>query len=319
MQPDHLTPVLAGAAVLVLALALVLLRRRRAAAPDPDSTETGSTETGRAEPTEDEAYLASLADPGEDEPVPAPDQAALVGTVLDQHEHESGDEAEDGPVEVRWLRAQVRTLEQTLERLGNAPAPAEGSDPAEVTIGGSLHLAGHRAPGTGPVETVDTERYRRRVSATLRGLAGRTGADEAPARTMARVVAAIDRLESEDAVERPVLPTVPAGTALGASTQPRPAELSVAGSEPSGVPRAQTPHVAALPAAVAAVAPAEHPVEHPAADAGETAPEPEPVPESPTVHVRVEPVRPVASLDDGRRRATRWSRRGSGYPERSRS
>ena len=83
------------------------------------------------------------------------------------------------PVNVRYLRAQVRTLQEALEL----------QEVAETSA-------------------VDRARFRRQVTAALRGLGERTREDESPERTLARVVAAIERLDAPDEVARPVLPTV---------------------------------------------------------------------------------------------------------------
>ncbi len=98
------------------------------------------------------------------------------------HVVESGDAEEYSgpePVNVRYLRAQVRTLQEALER----------QEVAETSA-------------------VDRARFRRQVTAALRGLGERTREDESPERTLARVVAAIERLDAPDEVARPVLPTV---------------------------------------------------------------------------------------------------------------
>jgi len=265
---------LAGAAV-VLLLVLVVLRRRRTAADEvaPESGAPAPEPAAPPQPTASEPV--AVVEPAE----PAP----LEGAVVDR----------DGPdpVEVRSLRAQVRTLEQALERMNDVPA--EVPAPRRPT---------HAAAGP-DVAAPGGQRYRRQVTATLRGLAGRTGADEAPERTMSRVVAAIERLDSTGSVDRPVLPTVPAGTVL--ESPARPAELAAA-----------APVAAPVTAPAAAPAPAVEPESEP-----EPAPEPVPVaagPRPPTAdRPVVEPVRPVAPIGAGYRRTSRWSRRDHASGSRS--
>lgn len=79
------------------------------------------------------------------------------------------------PVEIRALRLQVCSLEEALVRM-----PAQPDDDADAT-------------------------YRRQVRLTVRALAATTPTDESPHRTLARVSAAIDRLEAPAGLVRPVL------------------------------------------------------------------------------------------------------------------
>jgi hypothetical protein len=360
MDNDQLLRGLAGAAVIVLLVLVLVTRRRRAARADTDvvgdaerhgpaatAPETGTDVAASPVP----ATAEGIEEPAPSEPVPhqavppeaapqpqeldvvPPAAPALEGTVVD-------------PIELRSLRAQVRTLELTLELLGDEPvlppAPAHAAPAHAAPAQGSWHTGGQTGIRDAVAAPMVADRYRRQVTATLRGLAERTGADEAPERTMARVVAAIERLESDDVVDRPVLPTVPAGTVIEAAA--RPAELSVAAPAPP-------PHVPA-PSHVAGEAPTErHPAPVAAPVAPTAAPEPEmagaapaadlatvptaaatadptvsfepvhrlpvPVDAGPVAPVPFETARPVTPIGGGHRRATRWSRRSAGHSTRS--
>ncbi len=113
--------------------------------------------------------------------------AAEAGTAAEPLE---ADAVFDAPqsresVNIRSLKAQVRTLEEALGRLQTEPgATASGDQEAEEAS------------------------FRRQVAATIRGLGQRTLEDELPERTLARVAAAIDRLDAPDDLTRPVLPAV---------------------------------------------------------------------------------------------------------------
>jgi hypothetical protein len=325
MQPDYLMPAAGLAAVLVLLSVVVLMRRRRAAA-EPDAVE-GDAALEAPSAGQDTWEVGHLDQAG-------PTTDPLVGTVHEARVEGGTDEDPDGQVEVRWLRAQVHTLEQTLERLSSAPAPGEEPEQVSVTAGPSLHLAGRRAARADATTPADAARYRRQVTATLRGLAGRTAQDEAPARTMARVVAAVERLESTETVARPVLPTVAAGTALAAPSQPRPAELATPPA-PSAPPAFSAPVATAAPAVPAEPAAPAVPVEDPA-PVTRTVPEPPPAPAYDDVDAlgpdddsteQVAPVAPVPGIAPvgavpvgGARRSSRWSRRDASHSQgRSRS
>ncbi|WP_166139096.1 hypothetical protein [Nocardioides ochotonae] len=322
MQPDYLMPVAGLVAVLVLLSVVVVMRRRRAAAePDAVEGEAAAQSPSAGADTWEVGHLDHVEQAGST-------GDPLVGTVHDARGEVGTDADPDGQVEVRWLRAQVHTLEQTLERLSSAPAPGEEPEQVSVTAGPSLHLAGRRTARPEAATPADAARYRRQVTATLRGLAGRTAPDEAPARTMARVVAAVERLESTETVARPVLPTVPAGTALAAPAHPRPAELST----PPAPPAASAPAASAAPAEPAAP---EAPVED-TAPATRTVPEPPPAAAYDEVDAlghdddgteQIAPVAPVPGIAPvgavpvgGARRSTRWSRRDASHSQgRSRS
>ena len=100
---------------------------------------------------------------------------------------EPADLDDEHSVLVRSLRAQVRTLEQALEQLPTDRIPA--LEPPQV-----------------PAEEEPAAAYRHQVALTLRALAGRTDHVESPQRTLARVAAAIERLDGSDQLVRPAIP-----------------------------------------------------------------------------------------------------------------
>lgn len=100
---------------------------------------------------------------------------------------EPADLDDEHSVLVRSLRAQVRTLEQALEQLPTDRIPA--LEPPQV-----------------PAEEEPAAAYRHQVALTLRALAGRTDHVESPQRTLARVAAAIERLDGPDHLVRPAIP-----------------------------------------------------------------------------------------------------------------
>lgn len=180
---------IAGGLALVPLLGLLLVLRRRARQLPPEAETTTDGEPGtEAEAGHDDAaeLLPMLAyddasgsetgepDAGSEEDVEVPEPLHAVDAW--------GDPEPAGPesVNVRYLRAQVRTLQEALESVQDVP-----------DHGG-----------------VDMARFRRQVTAALRGLGERTREDESPERTLARVVAAIERLDAPDEVARPVLPSV---------------------------------------------------------------------------------------------------------------
>ena len=111
-------------------------------------------------------------------------------SVVEQHvdapaDEQAADDELDVHAELRSLRAQVRTLEETLEtRLVDAPAGLAVVEPP----------AEHDAA------------YLRQVSLVVRGLAEHTDEQENPHRTLARVAAAVERLGAPNGMDRPVLP-----------------------------------------------------------------------------------------------------------------
>lgn len=105
----------------------------------------------------------------------------------DEPVDEDVDLDDEHSVLVRSLRAQVRTLEQALEQLPTDRIPA--LEPPQV-----------------PAEEEPAAAYRHQVALTLRALAGRTDHVESPQRTLARVAAAIERLDGPDHLVRPAIP-----------------------------------------------------------------------------------------------------------------
>ncbi len=205
-----LLPVAGGLAILLLLVLLVVLRRKaRRAAPDEghDGPEDGALETVGLEDGQlvdgelEDGQVRDGFDDGTDlVPMLAHDDEEPADPRADEHgddEHgdEHGEPVDPGEqvhtpeplpsgesVDVRYLRAQVRTLQETLEQVQDTPDPVAAR-------------AGEAA-------------FRRQVTAALRGLGERTREDESPERTLARVVAAIERLDAPDEVARPALPTV---------------------------------------------------------------------------------------------------------------
>ncbi len=280
---------------------------------DPLPTEAGEP-TLVLVPGRDGVLAAAEANPGQGDPDQDPEQ------------EDADQEDADGlptSVEVRALRAQVRILEQALDRVERSdrsspeivsPAPA----PAPAPVAGSAD-----APA----------RYRRQVDATLRGLAARTPDDEAPDRTLSRVMAALKRLDAADELARPVLPDVPAAPAALGDTGAAPTAL--AGATPgmgagvapvapltSQVPTTQAPTSQAPTSQ--APSPAPGPVQAPPVPAAQVPPVPihpgqagpatidaaaagQVSPVAPLSPAR--PSAPLAPLGAGHRRARRWSGR----------
>jgi hypothetical protein len=200
MDNPLLIPLAGGLAILLLLALLLRLRgKARRLAPEDETTEPPEHDEHDEHDADaehddtDVVPMLSYDDLGdheagydhedgydrEDADGHADGAAASLETL---HVVESGDAEEYSgpePVNVRYLRAQVRTLQEALER----------QEVAETSA-------------------VDRARFRRQVTAALRGLGERTREDESPERTLARVVAAIERLDAPDEVARPVLPTV---------------------------------------------------------------------------------------------------------------
>lgn len=256
MDNPLLIPIAGGLAiVLLVGLLLVLRRRARRLLPETEAVTDGEPGTdGEAEHDDAAELLPMLShdapgsetrgsdDDGSDEDVAVPEPLHAVDAW--------GDPEPSGPesVNVRYLRAQVRTLQEALESVQDVP-----------DHGG-----------------VDMARFRRQVTAALRGLGERTREDESPERTLARVVAAIERLDAPDEVARPVLPSVKFDlsgaqmTLAGPQYVVAPAALNRATvvTMPAPAPAAPAPAMAAVTAEPAA-GPAH---EHAPAPAGAEAP-----------------------------------------------
>jgi hypothetical protein len=253
-----LLPVAGGLTILLL-LGLLLHLRRRA---DRVATEAGpgaAFEDGAVDdtdivpmPAHDDQPAAGGTDEltgHGDEPVDeevtevAPEPVHTPELLADSEPVESWDaDVPPGPepVNVRYLRAQVRTLQETLEQVQDTPEPA--------------------VAGSGEAT------FRRQVTAALRGLGERTREDESPERTLARVVAAIERLDAPDEVARPALPTVKfdlSGAQMslaGPQTVAAPAALGRAPAPAAAAPDARGAATVTTPlaSALAAGAPDEH-------------------------------------------------------------
>jgi hypothetical protein len=118
------------------------------------------------------------------------------------------DEAE--PPAVRALRAQVRALEEALENAGD-------NEPVRV-------VAPEVAPVVAPVVAPEWDAvrsYRRQVRLAVRAVAIGTSPDDDPQHAVARVAAAIERLDRPGLLARPALPEI-----FGRSVTP-PAAASV--------------------------------------------------------------------------------------------
>lgn len=197
MDNPLLIPLAGGLAILLLLALLLRLRgKARRLAPEDETTEPlehGELDEHDADAEHDDTDVVpmlSYDDLGdheagydhEDADADGDADGGAAASLETLHVVESGDAEEYSgpePVNVRYLRAQVRTLQEALER----------QEVAETSA-------------------VDRARFRRQVTAALRGLGERTREDESPERTLARVVAAIERLDAPDEVARPVLPTV---------------------------------------------------------------------------------------------------------------
>jgi hypothetical protein len=108
------------------------------------------------------------------------------------------------PHTVRALRAQVRALEEALENVVDpepvpAPVPVVATEPVLVATPDPDALAS----------------YRRQVRLALRAVAVRTSAGDDPQHAVARVAAAIERLDRPGVLARPALPET-----LGLSVAP---------------------------------------------------------------------------------------------------
>ena len=112
---------------------------------------------------------------------------------VDLLDPELPDEAE--PPAVRALRAQVRALEEALENAGDA-------EPARVVV---TEVAPVAAPVVAP-EWDAVRSYRRQVRLAVRAVAIGTTADDDARHAVARVAAAIERLDRPDVLARPALP-----------------------------------------------------------------------------------------------------------------
>ncbi len=230
-----------GALAIVLLLGLLLHRRRRAARQDPadgngvnagllgdlDENPDGETDSDEDSDQDEDQEVAQDVVGGPDG-LDEPDLVDWVGNwdvtpsePLEPAEPDSwASDVSPGPepVNVRYLRAQVRTLQEALVQVQDAE-DTPGERTAEAT-------------------------FRRQVTAALRGLGERTREDESPERTLARVVAAIERLDAPDVVARPALPTVKFDLSG--------AQMSLAGAQNSAGPAqlAPAPAPAAAPAQV---------------------------------------------------------------------
>ena len=153
-----------GALVVALLLVVLVLRGRRGRAVTPD----GEAEQADVEHFDQEYSVEAESTDESDESEPA-SEVVLV----------------EEQVDLRSLKAQVRTLEEALERIQAEPVFSVSAE-----------------------DLAAEESFRRQVAATLRGLGERTREDETPERTLARVAAAIERLDAPDDLTRPVLPTV---------------------------------------------------------------------------------------------------------------
>jgi hypothetical protein len=261
MDNPLLIPIAGGLAI-VLLLGLLLVLRRRANRPSPEAETAVDGEHGAEGDAErdDAGELlpmlshddASGSANGESDAAESDEESDEDVEVLEPlHAVDAwGDPVPPGPepVNVRYLRAQVRTLQEALESVQDVP-----------DHGG-----------------VDMARFRRQVSAALRGLGERTREDESPERTLARVVAAIERLDAPDEVARPVLPSVKFDlsgaqmTLAGPQYVVAPAALNRASvvTMPAPAPAAPAPAAAApAPAPEAAPAMAAAVPEAPAAPA----------------------------------------------------
>jgi hypothetical protein len=198
MDNPLLIPLAGLAILLLLALLLRLRGKARRLAPEDETTEPlehGELDEHDADAEHDDTdvvpmlsyddlgdHEAGYDDADADADADGDADGGAAASLETLHVVESGDAEEYSgpePVNVRYLRAQVRTLQEALER----------QEVAETSA-------------------VDRARFRRQVTAALRGLRERTREDESPERTLARVVAAIERLDAPDEVARPVLPTV---------------------------------------------------------------------------------------------------------------
>ena len=290
---NTVAPIVGGAllAVLLLLTALRALRRRtrRSAQPDPESVDLSTA------PSPSGGHVAADQDLADGEDLTAEDEVPA-------HEHVMVDAAAgtaaEPPLVVRSLRAQVRTLEEALQQLQDEEA-------LEGTVS-------------------DESAFRRQVGAALRGLGDRNRGDESPERMLARVAAAIERLEAPAGMTRPALPAVAfslAGQQVTlsppSSQEPfiRPEALAIASAAapapatppPSGVGPADPDHTLASPAALSAETPGQSDDAPCLPGPGEHVPEEWlSAPPEPEVVLPVPPRSPA--LDHGHRR---WGRRAS--------
>lgn len=129
----------------------------------------------------------------------------LCPTTLDAESGPVDDGSRQGPesLALRTLRAQVRTLEQALEQEQRHFAPASPSSDQPALAA-----------------------FRRDVLLTVKALGARTASDEGGRHTLARLTAAIERLDAGDTFARPVL--APAATVLAMPARPRPRIIAAA-------------------------------------------------------------------------------------------
>lgn len=127
-------------------------------------------------------------------------------TLLDSESGTVDDGSRQGPESfaLRTLRAQVRTLEQALEQEQRyfSPVAVPVSDQSAVAA------------------------FRRDVLLTVKALGSRTASDEGGRHTLARLTAAIERLDAGDAFARPVL--APAATVLAMPARPKARTIAAA-------------------------------------------------------------------------------------------
>ena len=207
----------------VLVVRALRVRRRRRATSEETSHELVAGTT-----TADDV-AAEVEETSYDEVAGATDSDDVAGDDVAGEPIGPGHES----LVVRSLRAQVRTLEQTIEDLREVADRIPATDPADV-----------------PADEEPAASYRHQVSLTLRALAARPLPGETAAHALARVVAAVERLDGADRLERPALPPFAGVTAV-----------APAAFVPGAAPAAPVePAAPAAPAAPAEVLPVEAPV-----------------------------------------------------------
>jgi hypothetical protein len=149
--------------------------------------------------------------------------------------------------EVRTLRVQVRTLEAALAALAEEKAAEIVPEEESVPEQGVDPQAGH--PGPEAVEPLPDEVMNKcvdRVRLSLHGLVDRIGGDEAALLVLARVDAAVARLATTPAIQRPALAPAPSAVPAAAPGAASPAAASSAAFPATG-PVPATPQAAQPP------------------------------------------------------------------------